>query len=64
MRWKRTRKDDPRARLAADIARCAGYMAAIVADADRLKVSIPELALGCASAWRQWARRLAGSGDE
>jgi hypothetical protein len=42
----------------------AGYMAAVVAEAERLRVSVPELALGCASSWRRWARRLAGSGDE
>jgi hypothetical protein len=39
-------------------------MAAVVAEAERLKVAVPELALDCASAWRRWARRLVGSGDE
>jgi hypothetical protein len=39
-------------------------MAAVVADAERLKVTVPELALGCASAWRQWGRHLAGQRDE
>jgi hypothetical protein len=64
MRWKPTRRDDPRARLADDIRRTAGLMAAVVADAERLRVTVPERALDCASAWRRWARRLAGSGDE
>jgi hypothetical protein len=66
MRWKRTRRDDPRARLADDIRRTAGLMAAVVADAERLKVSVPELALGCVSAWSRWARRLKdqGASDE
>jgi hypothetical protein len=49
---------------AAASAAAAGYMAAVVAEAERLRVSVPELALGCASSWRRWARRLAGSGDE
>lgn len=59
MRWKRTRRHDPRARLADDVRRTAGLMAAVVQDAERLKVTVPELALGCASAWRRWARHLA-----
>jgi hypothetical protein len=52
------------ARLVQDITRCAGLMAAVVADAERLRMSVPELALGCASAWRRWARHLAGQGGE
>jgi hypothetical protein len=64
MRWKRTRKDDPRARLADDVRRCAGLMAAVVQDAERLKVTLPELALGCVSARRRWGRYLAGQRGE
>jgi hypothetical protein len=65
MRWKRTRRrEDRHARLAEDVRRTAGYMAAVVQDAERLKVSVPELALGCVSAWRRWARHLAGQRDE
>jgi hypothetical protein len=64
VRWKHTRKHDPRARLADDVRRCAGLMAAVVADAERLRVSVPELALGCASAWRRWARHLVGQEGE
>jgi hypothetical protein len=58
MRWKRTRREDPRARLADDIRRTAGLMAAVVADAERLRVAVPDLVLGCASAWQRWARHL------
>jgi hypothetical protein len=58
VRWKHTRKDDPRARLVDDVRRAAGMIAAVVQDAERLKVTVPELAQGCSSAWRQWARHL------
>ena len=64
MRWKRTRRGNPRARLADDVRRTAGLMAAVVADAERLRVSVPDLALGCASTWRRWARHLAGQEGE
>jgi hypothetical protein len=58
MRWRRKRRDDPRARLAQDIRRTAGFMAAVVQDASRLGVPVPELAVGCLNAWRRWGRHL------
>jgi hypothetical protein len=58
VRFKRTRRDDPRARLAQDVRRTAGYMAAIVEDASRLGVPVPDLAAGCVNAWRRWGRHL------
>jgi hypothetical protein len=38
MRWKRIRRDDRRTRLADDVRRTAGLMAAVIADAERLKL--------------------------
>jgi hypothetical protein len=58
MRWKRTRRHDPRTRLADDIRRTAGLMAAVVQDAARLGVPIPNLAADCVSAWHRWGRHL------
>ena len=60
VRFKRTRRDDPRARLIEDVRRTAGFMAAVIQDAERLKVTVPELAAGCVSAWRRWGRHLEG----
>jgi hypothetical protein len=58
MHWRRKQRDDPRARLAQDIRRAAGFMAAIVDEASRLGLPVPDLAAGCVSAWRRWSRHL------
>lgn len=60
MRFKRRRRDDPRSRLAEDIRRTAGLMAAVIQEAARLGVPVPDLAAGCVSAWRYWGRHLDG----
>lgn len=53
-----TRRDDPRSRLAQDAQRVAGFTEAIVNEATRLGLPVPELAVGCVNAWRRWARYL------
>jgi hypothetical protein len=58
MRFKRRRRDDPRSRLAEDVRRTSGLMAAVIQDATRLGVPVPDLAAGCARAWRRWSRHL------
>jgi hypothetical protein len=58
MRFKRRRRDDLRSRLAEDVRRTAGLMAAVIQDAARLGVPVPDLAAGCVSAWRRWSRHL------
>jgi hypothetical protein len=60
VRWKRTRRHDPRARLVEDVKRTAGFMAAVVQDATRLGLPVPDLAAGCVNAWRRWGRHLEG----
>jgi hypothetical protein len=58
MRWRRRRRDDPRVRLAQDIRQIAGFMAAVVDQAERLHLEVPDLAAGCVNAWRRWGRYL------
>jgi hypothetical protein len=53
------RKDNPKARLAEDARRTAGYMDAVTAEARRLGAELPEAALACVVVWRHWAARLA-----
>jgi hypothetical protein len=51
-------KEDPRARLADDIRRAAGYMEAIVAQAERLDMPVPQAIHTCVAVWRGWFRAL------
>jgi hypothetical protein len=47
-----------RQRLAADVRRCSGYMAAVVTDAERAKANIPEAVTASVPTWRTWAELL------
>jgi hypothetical protein len=60
MRSRRKRRDDPCARLAQDIRRAAGFMAAVVDEASRLGLPVPELATACINARRRWGWQLDG----
>ena len=53
------RTQDPRARLADDARRAAGYMGVVAADAKRQGAELPEATLACVKVWRHWAARLA-----
>jgi hypothetical protein len=57
MRWRR-RRSDPRARLADDVRRLAGYAESVVAHADRLDVEVPEELADCVVMWWRWSRDL------
>lgn len=55
---RRRRREDRRAWVIEDVRRCAGWMAAIVAEAERLGLPVPELAHGCVRAWWTWHDHL------
>jgi hypothetical protein len=50
---------DRRRRLADDAARVVGFMAAVLTDARRAQVPIPEAVAAAIPAWRDWAAALA-----
>jgi hypothetical protein len=58
-RWIRRGQDDPRAQLADDARRVAGYADAVVDRARRLGDEVPEDVGACTEAWRHWAGQLA-----
>jgi hypothetical protein len=45
-------------RLADDARRTAGYMAAVLADAQRAGAEVPDGVAACVSVWRTWTDRL------
>jgi hypothetical protein len=57
---RQRRREDRRAWVVEDVARCAGWMAALVAEAEALDLPVPELARGCVRAWRRWGQYLEG----
>jgi hypothetical protein len=59
-RWRRRRHvDEQRARLAEDAHRTVGYMASVLADAERAGAEMPDGVVACLTVWRSWAGRLA-----
>ncbi len=58
--WLRRRRADRRDLLREEVRRCAGWMAIIVEDAERLDLPVPGPARGCVRTWRTWGEHLAG----
>jgi hypothetical protein len=56
--WRR-HVDEQRARLAEDAHRTVGYMASVLADAERARAEVPAGVGACLTVWRSWAGRLA-----
>jgi hypothetical protein len=58
-RWRQRRQQDWRERLIVDIHRTAGLMRAVIVDARRLGVEVPDGVEVAVWIWRSWADRLA-----
>jgi hypothetical protein len=56
--------DDRRRRLAADVDRVRGYMAAVVTDARRAGAEVPDGVTASVTVWRTWADRLRDWADQ
>jgi hypothetical protein len=56
---RRRRQHDLRTRLATDAGRVSGFMAAVLADAQRIGAELPEGVAACVIVWRSWDERLA-----
>jgi len=63
-RWRRRRQVTQRAQLADDARRTVGYMASVLADAERARAEVPEGVGACLTVWRSWAGRLAEWAEE
>lgn len=53
-----------RQRLASDTRRTVGMMRAVLLDAERAKVEVPEGVAASVTVWRSWAERLEGLAEE
>jgi hypothetical protein len=56
-RWRR-HVPERRARLADDVRVLAGFADAVVSEARRLGLEVPEGVAACVVVWSNWARRL------
>ena len=55
---------DRRQRLASDVTRTRGLMIAVIGDARRLDVEVPEAITVSVIAWRSWGDQLQAWADE
>jgi hypothetical protein len=55
---------DRKRRLVNDLARCTGYMVAVITDARRAGAEVPDGVTASVTIWRAWAARLDAWADD